>query len=152
MPAKAKKTVTKTVAKAVTKTVTKSAKKTVSKPVNPLQRRMAVLRDFALSYPETAEDFPWGHRTIKVRGKIFLFLNEDDGLLTWSLKLPFSGEEALRLPFTNPTPYGMGKHGWVSAKMKPGDLSAETLRNWIDESYRAVAPKTLAAKASAPKR
>src|SRR5438045_1961247 len=35
------------------------------------------LRKFALSHPQAAEDFPWGERTIKVRGKIFVFLSED---------------------------------------------------------------------------
>lgn len=86
-----------------------------------------------------------------MRGKIFLFLNESDGMLSFSMKLPFSGEEALRLPFTRPTPYGLGKSGWVSGTMKPSALPVTTLRNWIDESYRAVAPKTLAARAPAPK-
>ncbi len=120
------------------------------KAATPLQRSLVELRDFALSYPETVEDFPWGHTTVKVRGKIFLFLEERDDALTWALKLPYSGEEALRLPFTRSTPYGMGKHGWVSAAMQPGDLPVETMRNWIDESFRAVAPKAVAAKAPAP--
>jgi predicted DNA-binding protein (MmcQ/YjbR family) len=117
---------------------------------SPLQRRLAALRDFALTYPETTEDFPWGHRTIKVRGKIFLFVDERDGALAVAVKLPFSGEEALRMPFARPTPYGMGKHGWVSATLKIRDLPLSTLQNWIDESYRAVAPKALAKKAVAP--
>ncbi len=34
----------------------------------------AALREHALSYPEASEEFPWGERVIKVRGKVFAFL------------------------------------------------------------------------------
>src|SRR5688500_16377649 len=45
-------------------------------------RRAQSLRD-----PETTEDLPWGHRTLKVRGKAFRFLRREDGL-SLSVKLP----------------------------------------------------------------
>ena len=35
------------------------------------------LRELALAYPETREDFPWGERVIKVKDKIFLFMRAD---------------------------------------------------------------------------
>ena len=38
-----------------------------------------VLRDRALAYPDATEDFPWGERAIKVRGKTFLFMRLGDG-------------------------------------------------------------------------
>jgi hypothetical protein len=50
------------------------------------------------------------------------------------------------LPFTEPTGYGLGKSGWVSAKFPPGKkLPVDLLKEWIDESYRAQAPKKLVA-------
>ena len=103
------------------------------------------LRNFAMSYPEAHEDFPWGERVVKVKGKVFLFLGKgkDLGL---SVKLPSSGLIALDLPFTSPTAYGLGKSGWVTAQFGPKDKPPlDVLRAWIDESYRAVAPKKLVA-------
>jgi hypothetical protein len=38
----------------------------------------AALRALALAYPESHEDFPWGHRAIKVRGKAFVFMSKDE--------------------------------------------------------------------------
>jgi predicted DNA-binding protein (MmcQ/YjbR family) len=102
------------------------------------------LRLFALAYPESTEDFPWGHRAIKVRGKIFVTLVFDDDALRTSMKLRASNLDALLLPFTEPTHYGMGKHGWVTAQFAPGEVPpVELIKAWMDESYRLIAPKTL---------
>jgi len=104
------------------------------------------LRDFALALPEVHEDLPWGERALKVKNKVFVFLgrdmDEDFGL---SVKLPTSHKSALRLPFTSPTGYGLGKSGWVSAKLDDrSQASFEMLRDWVKESYCAVAPRGLA--------
>jgi len=108
------------------------------------------LRDFAMRYPEAHEDFPWGERVIKVKGKVFLFLGKGDDL-SLSVKLPSSGLVALGLPFASPTGYGLGKSGWVSARFPPKEKPPmDVLRAWIDESYRAVAPKKLVAGLDAP--
>jgi len=110
------------------------------------------LRKLALGYPEAKEEFPWGERVVKVRKKVFVFMGHGaDKGFGMSVKLPKSGAMALMLPFAEPTGYGLGKAGWVSvhfdAKQSPPvDLLAE----WIDESYRAVAPKTLLARMEAP--
>ncbi|MCI0572394.1 MAG: MmcQ/YjbR family DNA-binding protein [Myxococcaceae bacterium] len=102
------------------------------------------LMDAALAYPQTREDNPWGHRVAKVKDKSFLFLATENGVLSLSVKLPHSGGMALSLPFAEPTGYGMGKSGWVTASFKPGQpVPVELLRAWLDESYQAVAPKTL---------
>jgi predicted DNA-binding protein (MmcQ/YjbR family) len=104
------------------------------------------LRDYAMTYPETREDHPWGHSVIKVREKSFVFLGGDKsaGELSVSLKLPNSRDIALDLPFTEPTGYGMGKSGWVTARFtKVGDVPMDLLKGWIDESFRAIAPKKL---------
>lgn len=104
----------------------------------------AAMRAFALSFPEAHEDFPWGHCAIKVRGKMFLSMAVLEEAFNFSLKLTDSNFEALLLPFTSPTRYGLGKSGWVSASF-PVDQSPplETVMLWIEESYRAVALKTL---------
>ena len=66
------------------------------------------LRALALGYPETVEEFPWGHTAVKVRGKSFLFMGGEEGVLSLSCKLPTSHEAALLLPFASPTGYGLG--------------------------------------------
>ena len=56
--------------------------------MSELSRAVQALRRAALGYPEAVEDFPWGDRTIKVRGKIFLFLGQDMETLNLTVKLP----------------------------------------------------------------
>lgn len=105
------------------------------------------LRDKALSFPETTEDFPWGERAIKVRGKVFLFMYGVDGELKLSLKLPQSADAALLLPFCESTGYGLGKSGWVTSTFqKKEEPPLPLLFEWLEESYRAVAPKKIAAR------
>jgi predicted DNA-binding protein (MmcQ/YjbR family) len=108
----------------------------------------AQLREFALGLPETTEDLPWGERVAKVKKKVFVFLGRDmDPHFGLGVKLPRSNKQALALPFTEPTGYGLGKSGWVSAKFAPdAHVSFELVRGWVLESYAAVAPKTLAAR------
>jgi predicted DNA-binding protein (MmcQ/YjbR family) len=108
------------------------------------------LRARALAYPETTEDFPWGERAIKVRGKAFLFLRAEGSTVSFSVKLPRTAADALELPYVQPTHYGLGKHGWVTATVdatREAPLAA--FEGWLDESYRAVAPKRLVAELEA---
>ncbi|HEV8321570.1 MAG TPA: MmcQ/YjbR family DNA-binding protein [Myxococcota bacterium] len=110
------------------------------------KRAEAALREIALAYPEAHEDFPWGDRVIKVKKKVFVFLGAGDDGFGISTKLPQSNGAALLLPFAKPTGYGLGKAGWVSAHFSAHEEPPlALLRDWIDESYRAVAPKKLVA-------
>jgi predicted DNA-binding protein (MmcQ/YjbR family) len=116
-----------------------------------IQTAELALRDIAMAYPEAHEDFPWGHRAIKVKGKAFVFMSGGDEQLALTTKLPASSEVALLLPYVSPTGYGLGKSGWVTATFGPQDEApVEMLREWIDESFRAVAPKKLVAQLAAP--
>ncbi len=109
------------------------------------------LRDIAMAYPEAHEDFPWGERAIKIKGKVFVFMYASPESLSLTTKLPASSEMALLLPYVSPTGYGLGKSGWVSAKFGPQDeVPIDMLRAWIDESFRAVAPKKVAALLATP--
>jgi predicted DNA-binding protein (MmcQ/YjbR family) len=108
------------------------------------------LRDFAMSLPEATEDFPWGHRAIKVKKKMFLIVGSDEKNpkeFSLSVKLPGSRDMALDLPFAEPTGYGMGKSGWVTARFtKVSEVPVDLIKEWIRESYRAIAPKKLGAQ------
>jgi predicted DNA-binding protein (MmcQ/YjbR family) len=109
------------------------------------KRALAAVRKHALTYPEAVEDFPWGDQVIKVKGKIFVFLGAGkDGGFGLSAKLPETHELALTLKYVTPTGYGLGKAGWVSAQLPKGrKIPVDLFKDWIDESYRAVAPKSL---------
>jgi predicted DNA-binding protein (MmcQ/YjbR family) len=122
----------------------------VARPTAAIARAEAALRAHALAQPQATEHFPWGDRAIKVKGKVFLFMSVNAPSLSLSTKLPASSGVALLLPFAEPTGYGLGKAGWVSASFEPGDKPpVEMLCAWIDESYQAVAPAKLAAEARA---
>lgn len=110
------------------------------------------LRQFGLGYPGAGTKSPWpGHDDLAVNGKTFAYLSTAGEPFSISLKLPFTGEEALKLPFAKPTGYGLGKSGWVTFTPSAAEMPLlEQLRCWLDESYRAQAPKTLAAKVPAP--
>jgi predicted DNA-binding protein (MmcQ/YjbR family) len=128
-----------------------------SKPPADLARAEQAIVKLAAAYPEVREDRPWGHRAFKIRNKTFLFLGADADGLSLSVKLPESGVMALELPFTEPTHYGLGKSGWVSASFKSGkDVPLALVKEWLDESFRAIAPKKigdlLAGRASSVKK
>src|SRR6267142_2971291 len=112
--------------------------KTKAKVANPHEE---ALRAFALSFPETYEEFPWGERALKVKGKVFVFMHGGPDGLSLSTKLPASHAAALSLPFAEPTHYGLGKSGWVTASFGAKENPPIGILNeWIEESYRAVAP------------
>jgi predicted DNA-binding protein (MmcQ/YjbR family) len=115
-------------------------KKTLDSPVDRL-------RAFGLRYPGAHTKSPWpGHLDLAVNDKTFAYLSAAGEPLSISCKLPHSADVALALPFTTPTAYGLGKSGWVTAAF-PDDAGVplELLEQWIDESYRAQAPKRLSA-------
>jgi predicted DNA-binding protein (MmcQ/YjbR family) len=111
-----------------------------------LKKAHAALVAHALSFPGAWKDTPWeGDVVAKVGKKIFVFfgtpLPKGLGL---GVKLPQEGEFARSLPFCEPMGYGLGRSGWVSVSFKPGDdVPLDMLKEWMDESYRAVAPKKL---------
>lgn len=119
--------------------------------MNAIGRTLDHIRRFALTFPETREDHPWGETAIKVRDKTFVFLGGPEGELRISVKLPQSREFALEYPFTEPTAYGLGKSGWVTARVGPKSKPPlDVLEAWVAESYRAIAPKSVLASLPLP--
>jgi predicted DNA-binding protein (MmcQ/YjbR family) len=122
------------------------AKKPATTKKPSLKQCETELRKIGMAFPETTEDFPWGHRALKVKGKAFVFMTLEDDTLGLSVKLPESADFALMQPFAEPTGYGLGRSGWVSAHFGKRDaVPVGLLGSWLRESYRAVAPKKLAA-------
>ncbi|HEY7847781.1 MAG TPA: MmcQ/YjbR family DNA-binding protein [Candidatus Limnocylindria bacterium] len=103
------------------------------------------IRAFAFGLPEAWEDHPWGESVAKVGKKVFVFFGEEqpaDGALRFTVKLPDSHDEALSLSFTQTPGYGLDRGHWVTVTAPP-DAPPEMLTAWVEESYRAVAPRAL---------
>jgi predicted DNA-binding protein (MmcQ/YjbR family) len=113
---------------------------------NDHKSALAALAKLAAAKPGAWVDHPWGHDVYKVGKKIFVFLSLEEGAFSITCKLPHSGEAVLTMfSFTEPTGYGLGKSGWVSARFAKGvEVPMPLLREWIDESYEAIAPKRVA--------
>ena len=122
------------------------------RPSNRSDTILKKLRAFGLAYPGAETKSPWpGHDDLAVKGKTFAYLSIAGEPFSVSVKLPFTGEEALKLPFAKPTGYGLGKSGWVTLEPSLAEIpSLALLKSWIDESYRAQAPKKLSAQVAAP--
>jgi predicted DNA-binding protein (MmcQ/YjbR family) len=108
-----------------------------------LRRR---LLEYALGLPEAYVDHPWGEDVAKVSKKVFVFFGiEGYAEPGMTVKLIESQSLALAQPGVSPSGYNLGKSGWVTVRFV-SDTPFEMLREWIDESYRTVAPKKLAAQ------
>jgi predicted DNA-binding protein (MmcQ/YjbR family) len=121
-----------------------------AKQKQPTDDLLKELRAFGLAYPGAHLKSPWpGHLDLAVNDKTFTYLSVDGEPLAISCKLPRSSAMALMLPFCKPTAYGLGKSGWVSASFDDAEVDVAMLKAWIDESYRAQAPKKLVASLAA---
>ena len=93
--------------------------------------------------PERLQPQP-GHLDLAVNDKTFAYLSLEGEPFHISCKLPQSAHIALLLPGVKPAAYGLGKSGWVAAEFPDGKLPpVDMLKEWLDESYRAQAPKKL---------
>jgi predicted DNA-binding protein (MmcQ/YjbR family) len=103
------------------------------------------LRTWGLTLPGAHRKSPWpDHDDLAVNDKTFAYLPGKGKSFGLSVKLPYTGYEALQFPFAKPTAYGLGKSGWVSFSPPEGEIPAiEQLKAWVEESYRAQAPKRL---------
>ncbi|MSQ96453.1 MAG: MmcQ/YjbR family DNA-binding protein [Gemmataceae bacterium] len=105
------------------------------------------LRKIARQFPEAEEGIACQGTaiectTFKARNKAFLFV----GVVEARLKLQESLVEAIKLAAKEPSRYQVGAHGWVKLTFGQDDSPPlELLARWIDESYRLLAPKNLAA-------
>lgn len=107
------------------------------------------LREWGLQrFPGAHLKSPWpGHLDLAVKDKTFAYLSAPGDPPGLSVKLPLSRSLALQLPDSQPTPYGLGKSGWVSMSFENHEPPPQAqLEQWLDESYRAQAPKKLLAE------
>ena len=108
---------------------------------------IAVLEAFAVSLPDVWVDTPWGDRVVKVGKKIFLFVKHagrPSGRCVHG--------EAARVEGSRPQLPGCGAYRVTDSGSTAGSRSLsmacprqerEVLFDFVEESYRAVATKTL---------
>ena len=103
------------------------------------------LRTWGLGLPGAHSKAPWpGHDDLAVKDKTFTYLPAQGEPFSLSVKLPYTGEAALQLPYAKPTGYGLGKSGWVTFDPDEDQMpDIEQLKEWVEESYRAQAPRRL---------
>jgi predicted DNA-binding protein (MmcQ/YjbR family) len=121
-----------------------------------IKQLTATLLAHALTFPEAWEDHPWGENVAKVGKKVFVFFGVPDPRgeeMIVCVKLPHSGTRALDIACCEPAGYGLGKSGWIAARFGSSDAPPiATLKSWIEESYRAIAPKKLVARMDGKKK
>jgi predicted DNA-binding protein (MmcQ/YjbR family) len=117
---------------------------------DPKRLRRDLLR-FALSLPGAYEDHPWDEDVARVGRKVFAFFGQPDnpdgpGM---TIKLGESHEAALAIPGAGPSGYGLGRSNWVSFRFGDRTPPYAVLKDWVEESYRIIAPKSLVAELDA---
>ena len=114
---------------------------------------MARLREICLSLPEAVEKPFGGHTapTFRVRDKLFLMTSEDGRSMIF--KAGPGVQEALvgSEPERFFVPAYVGHKGWVGAWLT-AELDWDEITELIEESYRLIAPKRLAARVQRPAR
>ena len=123
-------------------------------PTSTALKKWEKVREFALGLPGAAEEFPWGASVAKVNKKVFVFLGVADGSyplgVTVKLKDEVAHAHARSSPGAEPAGYGLGKAGWVRVPLEEkGAPAAELLCDWVEESYRTIAPKRFIAELDA---
>ena len=109
-----------------------------------MQRLEAIVAE--LPDAERVDIAEWGdHPTFRVRGKNFVFCDQDAGHLTVKLSKEEAAAVVATEPAAEPAGYGLGRHGWVSVVVAPDadDERWTVIREWVRTSYVLVAPKTL---------
>ena len=101
--------------------------------------------EFALSLPGAWEDHPWDETVAKVGKKVFVFFGDPDGEYgpAMTVKLRESHEGAVGVPGAFEAGYGLGRSGWVTIRFGAKTPSLGVLTDWVEESYRQVAPKRM---------
>ena len=95
-----------------------------------------------MSFPETYEDWPWGHPVFKVGdNKMFASMSDGDVSVTLTVKLtPEEREIALHFPHVSVARY-VGRYGWVRVDVAAADR--EEIAELLEEAWRRTAPRTV---------
>ena len=95
---------------------------------------------------------PWRKENAGVYGPMFLWLGQRDAVSpAVAVKLRGAHDEAVAIAGAEPTTTsGLGQWGWLTVRLACVDI--DLLCDWVEESYRNVAPKRLVAELDARSR
>jgi predicted DNA-binding protein (MmcQ/YjbR family) len=110
---------------------------------------MQRLERLAAELPETTrvDIEAWGGEpTFRVRGKNFVFTDQEATSITVKLPLEEATAVVATDPSAKPCAYGLGRHGWVTIGVgrRPSAARWREVEEWVRTSYTLVAPKRLA--------
>lgn len=118
-------------------------------------RRLTQVKEICLDLPETECQRHDSHASFLVRKKNFAYYLDNhhgDGIIAITCKVA-PGDNQL-LAQTQPErfylPAYIGPRGWVALRLDCGEIDWEEVRELLQESYRRLAPKRLAAKVPFP--
>lgn len=99
-------------------------------------------RAFALSLPETSEQFTWGMPTFRVAGKLFLTLPEAE--TSMAVRCPIADRDELVV--AEPGKFWIAAHeannAWVRVRLAALD-DGDELKTIVLDSWRQAAPRHL---------
>jgi predicted DNA-binding protein (MmcQ/YjbR family) len=113
--------------------------------------RLVRLSGICLALPEATREYTGQHAIFRVRKKTFAyFLNDHhgDGIVAVNCKVAPGDNTALTAaqPARFYIPAYVGPKGWVGLRLDIGEVDWEEVTELVSDSYRRVAPKTLAAR------
>jgi len=93
----------------------------------------------------------WGDPTFRVRAKIFASASDHDETCAVSLKTD-RAEQAALLALGHPyfLPAYVGSKGWIGVDLASPVVDWDQVNELVCESYRLVAPKSLATQVRSP--
>ena len=121
---------------------------------NRREQRLERLRTLCLALPEAHEKIAWGDPTFRVRDKIFAMHKVGDGRQSiWCKADPFERDALVEQDSdTFYVPPYVGHKGWIGVRLDSEQLDWEAVARIVTDSYRRIAPKTLAAQIATPSR
>jgi predicted DNA-binding protein (MmcQ/YjbR family) len=112
--------------------------------------RLERLRTICLALPETTEKVTWGDPTWRIRNRIFAMQkgNYSGGRPSVWLKAPEGAQDVLVGidPERFFVPPYVGHKGWIGVYLDGKRVDWAWLSGLIEESYRLIAPRRLAAR------
>ena len=112
------------------------------------------LRAWGLRLPGAHRKSPWPeHDDLAVNDKTFAYLPKRGEPFSLSCKLPYTGSAALDLPYaeTDRLRPRQERLGQLQPRL-PTVAAARQLKEWVEESYRAQAPRKLVKELDAASR
>ncbi len=114
-------------------------------------RRLARLTAICLALPEAEHEHVGDHSSFSVRKKKFAYYldnHHDDGIVSVCFRTERGENEVLRASDRTRfySPAYIGPKGWVGLRLDTGKIDWEEVADFVTESYRLAAPKTLIAQ------